>query len=112
VQAPTPPDLKTLQEGFNLRIRARDLCSDAGVLPNKTLRKALDACSTEKEMSELIEEFKSTQTQQRNTNQSPRSASPPVPGSTTRVQESRSGDQKAFDDSEEARKKRVAGLRR
>jgi hypothetical protein len=49
-----------LVESLQLQLRVRDLCADAGVRPTKVLRKALDACRSEAEAKELIEEARTT----------------------------------------------------
>jgi hypothetical protein len=73
---------RRLEESFDLRIKARDLCADAGIVPTKTLRKALDACRSEKEMSELIEEHKTAATPAKTPSllPGPRSAPPSYAG--------------------------------
>lgn len=40
------------------RLMAHDLCADAGIVPNKLLRKAMGACETKEEMTAILEEFK------------------------------------------------------
>ncbi|MGH8356226.1 MAG: hypothetical protein ACRESF_01920 [Pseudomonas sp.] len=43
-------------ESLRMQLKVSDLCADAGVQPNKVLRKALSACKNEAEAKELIEE--------------------------------------------------------
>ena len=51
---------KTLRENIYLRrkIRARELCDDAGIVPSRILRRALEGTKTDSEMKSLIEEEK------------------------------------------------------
>jgi hypothetical protein len=104
-----------LQETFRLRLHARDLCAEAGIVPTRTLRKALDACTSAAEMKELIEEHRAALA--RTAPEKPRSAAPWTDtawagAGTMPVREDRSaGEGLALEDTEEARRKRVAALR-
>lgn len=107
------------------RLRFRDLCTDAAITPSKTLRKALDACTTDAEAKELIEEAKTaaaaTQAaattpvteSSRPAGQAPRSATPGQPpagaagSGTAAIQES-----KPFtDDERKARREQLRSIR-
>jgi hypothetical protein len=48
---------KKLQESFNLRIKARDLAADRGLVLSAGRRRVLDACTTEKEITEALDDF-------------------------------------------------------
>lgn len=102
---------KRLEESFNLRLKARDLCSEAKVVPGKVLLKALDACTSEAEVKSLIEEARG---QQPAPLLGPKSAAPwgntdkPAAGSKTPLQESMTF---AGDSQADAQTKRLAALR-
>jgi hypothetical protein len=72
----TVPDVKKLEESFALRLKARDLASDAGVRLSKVLRTALDACTSETQVKELIEEAKQVPEPSRREPQKPKSSAP------------------------------------
>lgn len=94
--------LQRLQESFELKLKARDKAAVAGVVPGKALTKALDACKTEAEIDELIQE--AVQTPAPRTG-GPRSAASTNGGGKTQALT------ESFDDSAEARSKRLARFR-
>jgi hypothetical protein len=100
-QTPAKSGEQLLREEYERKLKARDLCADQGITPNKTLRKALDACASEAEMKELIEEYKGSSGGSAG-GQKPRSAAPqPAPqagknGSTPIQEGAAPTDPKAF----------------
>jgi hypothetical protein len=54
-------EVKALQESFALKLKARDKCSAANIIPGRVLLKALDACTSEAEIDSLLQEAKGQQ---------------------------------------------------
>lgn len=98
--------LAQLREAMDLRLRARDKAIAAGLQPGKVLLKALDSCRSEAEIDELIQEAVQQQRpgQPGQPVQRPRSSPPNGSPKPTSILES-------WDDSQDARAKRLARLR-